>query len=144
MLTPGAKRVRHFPMLEKVAILSFESLAPTVIEDAAEAGDMVQASAPRLLPAATMETMPFWAKSSMTSLIEAERGPPRDRDTMAVPYLFDSLWFFTLQRVKTKWVRQKKAMQAIACLAILCKVAVWLSKSSSNDKLPSKIDEQVT
>lgn len=80
---PGANTARQRPMLEKLAMASLSVDAPTVIAEGAEQGLMVQASAPRLLPAAVTTVMPAAERASTASLREAERGPASDMDTTA-------------------------------------------------------------
>lgn len=75
---PGANTVRHFPMLEKLAMASLSVDAPTVMAEGAEQGLMVQASAPRLFPAAVTTVMPAADSASTASLSDAERGPASD------------------------------------------------------------------
>ncbi len=98
MYVPGAKIARHAPMLLKDARPSCWVLAPTVMALGADPGLLLQASARLLLPAATTTVMPADARSSTASLREAERGPPRDKDTTADAMLLVSLWFLALQR----------------------------------------------
>jgi hypothetical protein len=57
METPGANTSRQRPQLENDARASFELVAPTVIAEAADAGETEHASA-LSLPAATTYTMP--------------------------------------------------------------------------------------
>lgn len=80
---PGAKMLTHLPILLKLAKASLSVLAPTVMEEGAEEGDMVQASAPRLLPAAVTTMMPAEAMDSTASFRLAARGPTRDMLMMA-------------------------------------------------------------
>jgi hypothetical protein len=56
MPTPGAKMLMHVPKLEKDALESSLTVAPTVIAFIAEAGDVKQASAFEFPPATTMTT----------------------------------------------------------------------------------------
>lgn len=65
MELPGANKLKHGPMLLKLLVASLsEELEPTVMAEGAEAGLMVQASAPRLLPAAMTGTMPAAATAA--------------------------------------------------------------------------------
>lgn len=71
-------------MLEKLARPSASVDAPTVMALGAEHGLMVHASAPRLLPAATMTGMRAAASALTASLSDAERGPTSDMLTTAL------------------------------------------------------------
>ena len=57
MFTPGAKIRTNVPQFEKSALVSVLSIAPTAIAEAADAGEIVEASI-LLLPAATTKTTP--------------------------------------------------------------------------------------
>lgn len=65
-------------MLLKLASESRSVLAPTVMDEGAEDGDIVQASAPRLLPAAVTTVIPAATISSTASFKLAALGPTRD------------------------------------------------------------------
>lgn len=88
-------------MLLKLAKASLSVLAPTVMDEGADEGDMVQASAPRLLPAAVTTVMPAATIDSTASLRLAARGPTRDMLMMADLMLLRVLWSFTLWQAKT-------------------------------------------
>ena len=81
MATPGAWISTHLPKFEKLARLSFISVAPTVMMGIwAEnpAGQKLQASA-LSLPAATEKCMPAWIPFSIAlSAAVARPFPPRD------------------------------------------------------------------
>jgi hypothetical protein len=68
--TPGANTSRQRPQLENEARASFELVAPTVIADTADAGEVLHASA-LLLPAAATYTMPS-AVARPIALLRAE------------------------------------------------------------------------
>src|SRR4051794_21298549 len=75
MFTPWPKMSRQDPMLEKDARLSLMSVAPTVNADGALAGEVLQASAPLSLPAATAKVTPE-ATALATAWSSAALAPP--------------------------------------------------------------------
>lgn len=99
---PGAKTLRHFPMLEKLASVSDSVVAPTAMAEAALQGDIVQAPPPLLLPAAATTTNePACETASTASFRAAERGPANDIATTADEMLLRALWSFTHCRADT-------------------------------------------
>jgi len=73
---PGAKISRHDPKFEKLDRWSDEVVAPTVMAEAAEAGERRQAST-FSLPAATTTEIPSATARSTASLSDADWVPPK-------------------------------------------------------------------
>jgi hypothetical protein len=80
METPGAKISRALPKLEKEALVSELSVAPTVKAVGARAGDEVEASV-ALFPAATITGTPAETVAATALSREVETPPPKDMET---------------------------------------------------------------
>lgn len=76
-LTPGAKMSTTDPKLENEARLSLMSMAPTVMANGSEAGDLVEAWT-FSFPAATTTVTPLAIVLRTAVFKEAEYAPPRD------------------------------------------------------------------
>lgn len=80
--TPGAKTSKQVPQLEKEALRSVESLAPTVKAFVADAGDVLHASA-FSFPAATAKGIPAATALSTALFSVVDLPPPKDMDATA-------------------------------------------------------------
>ena len=80
--TPGAWISTQGPKFENDAFASVFEVAPTVIAEAARAGEAVHASAFEL-PAATTTTIPAFVNLVTAASTVAEPDPPKDMFTTA-------------------------------------------------------------
>ncbi len=85
IFTPGAKISTSGPKFEKEALISVEaSIAPTVIAEGADAGDVLEASW-SLFPAATTTVIPARVRAAIAEFNAADLEPPMDRLATARP-----------------------------------------------------------